>query len=118
MFSECYFQILECEAFQIFCPVLNFKVWEMFFAFPASPVFVGEQKKENLDKICLIGTGREAFQIFCPMLMLEMFPTSPASVFLGQKKRGKIRKSCSIRKKNFLEKKEENVGGKKLLDKN
>ena len=101
--------ILPCVKFQSIGNVLCFSCFSCFCR---------GKKKENLDKICLIGTGREAFQIFCPMLMLEMFPTSPASVFLGQKKRGKIRKSCSIRKKNFLEKKEENVGGKKLLDKN
>ena len=40
-----FFQILKCEAFQIFCPLLNFQTWEMFPFFPAFPVFLRNEGK-------------------------------------------------------------------------
>ena len=40
-----FFQILKCEAFQIFCPLLNFQTWEMFPVFPAFPVFLRNEGK-------------------------------------------------------------------------
>ena len=37
--------MLECEAFQIFCPLFNFSTLEMFPVFPAFPVFLGKKKR-------------------------------------------------------------------------
>ena len=51
-----FFHILECEAFQIFCPLLNFQALEMFPAFPAFPVFLGK-KEEKLEKKLLDENG-------------------------------------------------------------
>ena len=44
IFSKLYFQILACEVFQIFCPLLNFQFLEMLPAIPAFPAFLGKQK--------------------------------------------------------------------------
>ena len=41
-------QLLESEAFQIFCPLYNFQTLDMFPVFPAFPVFLGKDKEENL----------------------------------------------------------------------
>ena len=44
-FSSFFFHILECEAFQIFCPLLNFQTLEMF---PVFPVFLGRKNEEKI----------------------------------------------------------------------
>ena len=43
-----FFQRLKCEAFQIFCPLLNSQTMEIFPVFPAFPDFLG--KKKYFDK--------------------------------------------------------------------
>ena len=53
IFSNSFFT-LECEAFQIFCPMLNFQSSEMFPVFPDFPVFLGKQKRKNWEKSCSI----------------------------------------------------------------
>ena len=47
--------MLECEAFQIFCPLFNFSTLEMFPVFPAFPVFLGKKKEENLEEKKVVG---------------------------------------------------------------
>ena len=49
-FHVLFFQILECEVFQIFCPLLNFQTLEVFPVFRAIPVFLGIKKEEKLEK--------------------------------------------------------------------
>ena len=49
-----FFQILECEALQILCPLVNFQTLEMFPVFHASPVFVGKKKRKIFKKSCSI----------------------------------------------------------------
>ena len=56
IFFKFYFQILECEAFQIFCPLLNFQILEVFPVFRAFPVFLGK-KRGKIGKSCSIRTA-------------------------------------------------------------
>ena len=59
-----FFEILECEVTQIFCPLLNFQTLEFFPVFPSFLVFLGK-KEENLQKSCSIRTGRSYPRTFC-----------------------------------------------------
>ena len=52
-----FFQKLECEAFQIFCPLLNFWTLETFPVFPALPVFLGNKKRKIWKKTLLDKNG-------------------------------------------------------------
>ena len=45
-----FFQILECEAFQIFCPLVNFQTLEMFPGFTDFPGFLGRKKRGTFGK--------------------------------------------------------------------
>ena len=49
--------LLECEAFQRFCPLLNFQKLEMFRAFLAFPVFLGKKKRGKFGKKLLDKKG-------------------------------------------------------------
>ena len=56
-----FFQILEWEAFQVFCPLLNFQTLEMFPVFLAFPVFLGKKKRGKFwGKSCSIRTALRA----------------------------------------------------------
>ena len=46
-----FFHILECEAFQIFCSVLNFQTLEMFLVFPAFPFFLRKKRRKFMGKL-------------------------------------------------------------------
>ena len=97
--------ILPCVKFQSIGNVLCFSCFSCFCR---------GKKKENLDKICLIGTGREAFQIFCPMLNVGNVPYFSCFFFSSKKKEEKLeKKSCSIRKKSSC-KKRRKIWGKKV----
>ena len=54
---QTFFQILECEAFQIFCPLLNFQALEMFPVYPAFPDFLGKKRGKIRGKSCSIRTA-------------------------------------------------------------
>ena len=44
------FHLLDCEAFQMFRPLLNFQILETLPVFPAFPVFL-EKKEEDLENV-------------------------------------------------------------------
>ena len=52
-----FFQLLECEAFRIFCPLLNFQALGMPPVFPSFPVLLGKKKEENFGKKMLDKSG-------------------------------------------------------------
>ena len=81
-FSIFFFQILECEAFQIFCPLLN--SWK--------------KKEENLEKSCSIRTAlRQQYRLHVPHFVRMYAFAGASSVLLLDSRRLQCN-PCQIRR--------------------
>ena len=72
-----FFQMLECEVFQILCPLLSFQTLEMLPVVPVFPVFsyfsCQKKRDENLAKSCSIQTAQSHVRLFA----MQLFTLTP-----------------------------------------